>query len=84
MFSSFRRLVADIQMVLGPRVGDMGTLGDDDASPKQAAVRLALQFVLTAMILGVSVYIVRDPNATKESVNLAHTGFGAILGYWFR
>lgn len=89
MFYAIRRLMVDIRVALmndsGADIGAAATLGTSrNAGRRTASYKVAAQLFMTVFIVGICTYVVVDPTAPETTIRLAHTGFGIVMGYWFR
>jgi hypothetical protein len=87
MFHSIRRLLDDLRILMSNKNGtngQEGSLGADEKPPDSPLPRVIAQLGLTLFVIGICAYVVRRPEASETSIRLAHTGFGIIMGYWFR
>jgi len=92
MFHSIRSLLNDWQLAAfgepvdhpTPQDPNIGSLGAINGVQREARSRIIAQLGLTLFVIGLCSWVITRPDASETSIRLAHTGFGIVMGYWFR
>ena len=87
MFYSIRRLLDDLRILISNKNGSngqVGSLGGDEKPTNPPLSRVVAQLGLTLFVIGICAFVVSRQDASETSIRLAHTGFGIVMGYWFR
>ena len=85
MFFSVKKFMRDVEFLYLVYFGG-GSVAvlDPEGSRSQVVVKVCLQVILTLAVALLCLWVVVTPDPSETSVRLAHSGFGLILGYWFR
>ena len=92
MFYSISRLLEEWQAATSratdnPNSSDdpnVASLGVSYKRKREATYVVVSQLALTFFVIGLCAWAVTQETASEVSVRLAHTGFGIVMGYWFR
>jgi hypothetical protein len=86
MFHTIKIFLSDIERLFDKTPSDNKIifLGSSIQPKVYSLIRMTVQMFLTIFILFLCTYIVLYQNTNEALVRLAHTGFGTLMGYWFR
>lgn len=85
MFHSFRWLFRDIRRLqLGRDTEGVAVLEGELPRFGEALLRVGIQVLLTVAVILACVYVISSDAVPPAGGQMAHTGLGVVLGYWFR
>jgi glucose-6-phosphate dehydrogenase assembly protein OpcA len=92
MFYSIRRFLHEWQAATAEAIDspnssedqNIASLGVTHKRKTEATYVVVSQLALTFFVIGLCAWAVTREATSEVSVRLAHTGFGIVMGFWFR
>jgi hypothetical protein len=85
MFHTVRKFIFDFRVALGKDDdNEQATLDSKQEISRTALTRLSAQLLITSLAIIICASAVVQEHPSESTIRLAHIGFGAVIGYWFR